>query len=151
MKTTMRQFDALTAFNGFITRTQLKVMTSGCMGEEGDFFRAKLTEYGERIATMPVTYAQDGMGDQAIAYLHYFTPSADCWITERDIGAPTDLVKGEQRQAFGLADLGYGPELGYISIAEWLESGAELDIHFTPCTLASLAADRQAAEEFEAA
>ena len=141
----MRPFDALTAFQGFITRGQLKAMIYGCTGEEGEFFRAKLTEYGERIATMPVTYAQDGLGDQAIAYLHYFTASADCWITERDIGAPTDLVKGEQRQAFGLADLGMGhAEIGYISLQEWLASGAELDIHFEPCTLASIRAKREA-------
>lgn len=43
-----------------------------------------------------------------------------------------------QLQAFGLADLGYGGELGYISIVELLECGAELDLHWTPQTLAEV-------------
>lgn len=43
-----------------------------------------------------------------------------------------------QIQAFGSANLGRGAELGYISIAEITECGAELDLHWTPCTLASL-------------
>lgn len=30
--------------------------------------------------------------------------------------------------------MGY-PELGYISIAEIIECGGELDLHFTPATL----------------
>jgi hypothetical protein len=40
-----------------------------------------------------------------------------------------------QMQAFGIADLGMGAELGYISIPELLENGAELDLYFK--TLAS--------------
>ena len=74
---------------------------------------------------MPRGYEQDGKGDSAIAYLHYFTGSCDWYITERDT---TD----EQHQAFGLADLGYGPELGYISVQELIENGAELDLYFEP-------------------
>ena len=44
-------------------------------------------------------------------------------------------MEAEQHQAFGLADLGMGAELGYISIVELLENGAELDLHFVPRTL----------------
>ena len=33
-------------------------------------------------------------------------------------------------QAFGIADLGMGCELGYISIPELLENGAEFDCYF---------------------
>jgi hypothetical protein len=58
-------------------------------------------------------------------WLHYFTHGGDYWITERDMAS-------EQLQAFGLADIGYGPELGYISIVELLENGAELDLHYSP-------------------
>ena len=82
---------------------------------------------------MAKIYEQDGKGDDAIVYLHYFHASgADWYITERDIS-------DEQHQAFGLADLGMGfPELGYISIEELKSVGAELDIHWTPKTLGAV-------------
>jgi hypothetical protein len=82
---------------------------------------------------MPKTYEQDGKDDQAIVYLHYFAGGrANAYITERD-------QEPEQHQAFGLADLfGDGGERGYISLVEWLANGAELDFHFTPCTLGEL-------------
>ena len=77
---------------------------------------------------MHKVYEQGGKGDAAIVHLHYFTSSGDWYITERDTSVA-------QHQAFGSADLGYGPELGYISIAELIANGAELDIHWTPRTL----------------
>jgi hypothetical protein len=129
---------ALNTLQGFIGIGQLRVMVTGCRGEEGQFFRDKLSEYGERVSTMPQTYAQDALGQNAVAHLHYFTGSCDWYITERDV----DTDGEGQIQAFGSADLGYGPELGYINIAEIIKAGAELDLHFTPCALASL---RQAA------
>lgn len=81
---------------------------------------------------MPKTYEQDGKGLKAIAYLHYFTGNADWYITEKDMSDPDEPG---QLQAFGLANLGYGGELGYISIVELLKRGAELDYHFEPCPL----------------
>jgi len=46
-----------------------------------------------------------------------------------------------QVQAFGIADLGIGfRELGYISIPELLENGAELDLYFQPKTIGELLA-----------
>ena len=89
------------------------------------------------IDTMPKTYEQDGLGDQAIASLHYFLGGCDWYITEKDAEAPDSLG---QHQAFGWADLGGGGELGYISLVELLANGAELDFHFRPCTLAALKA-----------
>lgn len=80
---------------------------------------------------MPLPYETDGQGSQAVARLHYFTGSADWYITERDSSA-------EQLQAMGLANLGYGCELGYISIAELISAGAELDLYWTPRTLAEI-------------
>ena len=44
----------------------------------------------------------------------------------------------EQRDAFDLC--GDGGELGYISIAELIQLGAELDLHWTPRTLAEVRA-----------
>jgi hypothetical protein len=85
---------------------------------------------------MPKTYDQDGKGNDAIVYLHYFAGGeANWWITEKDAGGPDDEPGTGQVQAFGLADLGDGGELGYISIAEILECGGELDLYFRPTTL----------------
>lgn len=113
----------------FIGNPQWSVMSRAMQGEERQFFIGKVMELAKTVATMPRVYEQDGKGEKAIAYLHYFTGSADWWITERD-------TTPHQLQAFGLADLfGDGGELGYISIAELIDAGAELDLHFTPTTL----------------
>ena len=141
----MRKLDT---FRQFVGPAQRSAIYSAMQGEEGAFFRAKVKSLITQFETMPKTYEQDGLGLNSIAHLHYFTPSADWYITERDMGdGPDDQ---EQNQAFGLADIfGDGGELGYISIVEILAAGAELDLHFTPCTLASIAADREAARIFE--
>ena len=118
-------FEQIRILQHFINKAQLKVIADACGGEEKEFFFGKLLELANTAHTMPQVYAQDGLGDSALAYLHYFTGSCDWYITERDT---TD----EQLQAFGLADLGYGGELGYISIAELIEAGAEIDLHWTP-------------------
>lgn len=97
--------------------------------EEWEHFADKLIEYAERIDTMPKTYEQDGKGDDAIVYLHYFVGGFDWWITEKD----KDAVAGEYDQAYGLAKFpGNSPEHGYISIKEITEAGAELDLYWTP-------------------
>lgn len=109
----------------FIGESQLRTIADGCRGEERDFFFDKLREYADRVSAMPKPYEQESKGDQAIVHLHYFKGSCDFHITERDSSE-------EQLQAFGLADLGYGAELGYISIAEIIASGVELDLHWKP-------------------
>lgn len=127
--TTIKQATAATVvLREFINPQQLEVLGDMCGGEEREYFKAKLVEYAGRVRTMPKTYGQDGLGLDAVAYLHYFTGSCDWYITERDVGPG-------QHQAFGVANLGHGPELGYISIVELLAAGAELDIHFTPARL----------------
>ena len=116
----------------FVSTQQLSVLGDACYGEEREWFIDTLVELAERILAMPKTYEQDGKGDDAIVYLHYFKGDMDWYITEKD-------VETEQHQAFGLADLGMGfPELGYISIEELTEFGAELDLHWTPKTLAEV-------------
>lgn len=110
---------------GFINPWQLSLVGDLCRGEEGKFYRNKLFELGATVDSMPATYQTDGQGDQAIVHLHYFLNGCDWYITERD-------MEPEQLQAFGLADLGYGRELGYISIVELMECGAELDLHWQP-------------------
>ncbi len=120
----------------FIGRSQRHCVASLLRGEEGAHFAATLARLAAMVAAMPTTYGQEGKGMDAIAYLHYFCGGADWYITEKDIN--TDGAG--QLQAFGLADLGQGAELGYISIPDLLAVGAELDFHFTPITLAQIAA-----------
>lgn len=118
-------FELVTKFMGY---GQRQAIYEGLRGEEREYFALLLEEYGARVATMPKTYEQDGLGDQAVIWLHYFTGNCDWWITERD----SDEDGDGQIQAFGLANIGHGAELGYISIVELIENGAELDLHWAP-------------------
>ena len=125
--------DALKKISPFLSGVQRKVTAAGMKGKEGQFFIDKAIELADRIDKMPKSYEQDGKGNDAIVYLHYFKGGADWYITEKD-------MQGEgTEQAFGLADLfNDGGELGYISIAELAANGVELDYHFDPKTLGSV-------------
>lgn len=132
---------ALNHLRPFLSRAQYLTLWQATRGEEGDWFKARTLEWALRVHDMPRTYAQDGLGDEAVAHLHYFIGGADWYITERD----SDPDGAGQTQAFGLADLGMSfPELGYISIAEITAAGAELDLHWTPRTLAEVNAKAHA-------
>jgi len=135
MATMKEAKDAATTLKHFISKGQLKLMLSYCKGEEGEYFRNKLVEMAGVVDKMPATQEQDGLGDKAVAHLHYFVGNCDWWITEKDAGAPDDGPDDGQLQAFGLASLGFEPELGYISLQELFSVNAELDLHFKPITL----------------
>lgn len=122
---------ATNALIPFISKSQRLALKSLVKGEEGSFYVNKIIELGERIMNMPKSYDQDGKGEEATVYLHYFMGSCDVWITEKDM---EDGVS----QAFGWTDLGYGAELGYVSITEITEAGMELDFYFEPQTVAEL-------------
>ncbi len=93
-----------------------------------DSYRHTMTDEAaeDRIATDRETAAP------AVARLHYFGGSADAWIVELDCGAADDTPADYQRQAWGKVDLGWGAELGYVSIPELLSAGLELDLHWQP-------------------
>jgi hypothetical protein len=118
----------------FINPRQLSFTGGLCRGEEGQFFMDKMVELAALITTMPKT-GEQSESDDPIAYLHYFLGNMDWYITEKDVG---DVEEPGQHQAFGLANLGYGGELGYISIVELLENNIELDYHFTPKKLSEI-------------
>ena len=126
---------AIEAVRPFVPGEQLKCIVDGLRwSEERGWFREKLFELVQIIENMPVTYAQDGLGDEAVVHLHYFYGGGDWWITDKDVDGGVD-------QAFGLADLGHGPELGYISIREIVSlKVANIDQHWTPITLRELKA-----------
>jgi hypothetical protein len=124
---------ALAALRGFIGREQLLCLAQLCHGEERAEFRESIVALAERVRLMPQTYGNQGVDRlDVVAHLHYFTPSADFYITEKDKGSPDDSPEDYQSQAFGYADLGFGAEGGYISLPEILAAGAELDLHWDP-------------------
>lgn len=117
--------------NQFMSIQQATTIRAGTRGEEGKFFSDKIVEINQTIHNMPKTYETDSQGDSAIVYLHYFINNCDWYITEKDMEA-------EQHQAFGLADLGNGGELGYISIVELTKLGAELDFYWQAKSLSEV-------------
>ena len=120
------------------TPEQYEVITDAMLGEEGDHFIEIIDRIHATWQAMPKTYESTAKGRAALAQLHYFTGGCDWWIVEKD----SDPDHAGQVQAFGIADLGIGfRELGYISIPELLENGAELDLYYTdPKTIGELLA-----------
>lgn len=129
--------NSVRTLQGFVSLQQLAAMAEGVNSEESMFFIEKIQELADTFNTMPQTYEQDGKGDNAIAYLHYFHGGYDWYITERDMEA-------EQHQAFGLACI-HEAELGYISLIELASNGVELDLHFKPATIGEIKRARAAA------
>lgn len=121
---------AINTLAPFIGTAQTWALVNGCKGEEKEFFKGKILEMAEAIATMPKSYETDGQGKEAVAHLHYFAGSWDWYITEKDV----DSDGQGQIQAFGMVD-GFECEMGYINIKEATRAGAELDLHWAPCTL----------------
>ena len=126
-------FEAMPIMRKFVSEQQIQAMAEGANGEERTYFIDKILGMVNTFRTMPKTYEQDGKGDNAVVHLHYFLGDMDWYITERD-------MEDEQLQAFGLADLGYGGELGYISIEELKANNIELDLYWTPKTLSEVKA-----------
>ena len=121
----------------FTNPAQTRALNSAMRGEEAAYFRQHLADLQRKVEAMPRTYGTDGQGGAALAGLHYFTSGADWYIVELDASAQDG---NGHAQAYGLADLGWGAELGYISIPELLANGAELDLHWTPQSLDAIRA-----------
>jgi hypothetical protein len=115
----------LPKLGSFLGTNQALTLFDCLKGEERGYFVTVLNEMLDLISKMPKTYETDGQGKDAVAVLHYFVGGCDWYITEKD-------MEDEQLQAFGLANLGYGAELGYINIQEITKAGAKLDLHWTP-------------------
>jgi hypothetical protein len=133
--------NAMSRLGNHLGMSQRKAVGAAMRGEERQYFYDKMVELDETVRNMPVTYSQDGKGDAAVAYLHYFTGSSDWYITERDKGDPDDSPEQANSQAFGFAVLNgdtENAELGYINIGELTRHGAELDFHWSPKTLGEI-------------
>lgn len=124
----------------FIGHSQWQAIQEGCRSEEGDYFRTMIANLESKISAMPKTYETDGTPGKDLAVLHYFRGSSDWWIVEKDAGSPDD---DEQAQAFGFACLNadvQNAELGYISIAELIAHGVELNLYYTPESIGAIKA-----------
>lgn len=97
----------------------------------------------ERALEIPAIYAQDGKGDEAIVYLHYFYGGSDWFITEWD----------SEDEFFGFAVLNQdtqNAELGYIQRTELTQTPPiELDFHWRKKTLKEAKKKFEEAEERE--
>lgn len=125
--------------SNFMSAGQRSILKSLMTGEEGQHFIDMLTNLEAHLLSMPMTGEQDGMGQGAVVWLHYFRGGTDAWITERDVGDGTDDQR--QHQAFGKFCLNgdrENAEMGYISIQELIENGVELDLYWTNKTLKEL-------------
>lgn len=125
-------------FRHWMSYNQRVALTQALGGEEGNYFTNLLTDLKDRIEAMPQTYQTGAIAsDDKIVHLHYFIGSVDAWIVEKDMG---DCAGGTmQLQAYGKATLfgeGFnGAEWGYISIHEYIEFDAVLDLYWTPKTV----------------
>ena len=122
---------ALNIIEGYMPSSEFRVIKNYTEhSEEKQFFIEKAKEIADIIKAMPDLYGQDGKGENAIAYLHYFAPSFDTYILEINRNDPSD--------AFGLTiPHDSAVELGYINIDE-LKRHSELDLHFTPKTVGEI-------------
>lgn len=103
--------------------------------EEREAIGETVSKWANTVKTMPHTYQQEKLGNNAIVHLHYFIGGSDFFITEKDKDG-----KGTE-QAFGFSVLNGDlemAELGYISIDEITEIGAELDLYWNPRPLADV-------------
>ena len=144
--------EALKTLDGFLPEYQRAVVMQALRGEEHEWFEQKMVELAKIVKEMPSTKQTDGQGDKAVAWLHYFAGGQANWyITEKDKGCeddydPTSVMyptRGQQNQAFGLADLfGAGDsdcaEMGYISLPEIMSVKGELDFHWKPRPLSEV-------------
>ena len=135
MNTRKDALEALEKLAPFMGKSQMATVKGLFRSEEKQFFYDKMVELTNVVETMPKTMEQDGKGEDAIVFLHYFSGNCDWHITEKDAGSPDDEPGVGQVQAFGMANLGYGPELGYVSIQELIDNDIELDFHWTPKTI----------------
>ena len=129
--------EALATLRTLTTPEQCAVILAAARGEEAPHFIEIIDRIHATWQAMPKTYESTAKGRAAVAHLHFFIGGCDWWIVEKD----ADPDHAGQVQAFGIADLGIGfRELGYISIPELLENGAELDLYFQPKTIGELLA-----------
>ena len=127
--------DNLSKIKKFLSHSQFHILSNLCSSsEESEHFIAIVSNQAAIIELMPITYEQDGLGDDSIIHLHYFLNGCDWYIIEKD-------MEGGVLQAYGFVILHndlYNAEMGYISISEIVKHGAEMDFYFDKKTIGKL-------------
>lgn len=68
----------LQAIKDFMPKMQFAVVKNLLQtSEEKEYFADLMKSLRQTIETMPKTYEQDGLADDALAYLHYFAGGND--------------------------------------------------------------------------
>lgn len=125
-------------FANFMGYSQRLALLEALRSEEGAGIADMVLRVAEQIKATPKTYGTEGQAEhERKVCLHYFRGGVDAYILERDVGDYADgEATGPQLQAYGKITVvggGWeGAEWGYISIAELLKHGVELDLHFDP-------------------
>ena len=113
-----------------VPKHQLKFLESINYSEQED----ATENVNNAVFSIPKLYGQDGVKDKTI-YLHYFFGNQDWYITEYDRNS------GE---FFGYVNLGYGAEMGYISVQELINNQKiELDFYFKPTLWSNIDNDKE--------
>jgi len=114
-------------------RGEIGALLESLKGEEGIAIAETVKKVWQTFEGMPSPYTTQDEKDPT-AHLHYFLNGWDWWIIEKDIE--------EQEQVFGFvkSDLCPEGELGYISLPEITQAGAELDLYFTPAPVSKFKA-----------
>ena len=125
-------------FANFMGYSQRLALLEALRSEEGEGIADMVLRVAEQIKATPKTYGTEGQAEhERKVCLHYFRGGVDAYILERDVGDYADgEATGPQHQAYGKITViggGWeGAEWGYISIADLLKHGVELDLHFDP-------------------
>lgn len=122
---------ALMFMKPFMPTGEWKVVRDSMKGEEGQYFIDMMVNLMALIKKMPKSYATDGQGERAIAYLHYFGGATDIWVTE----SPDDPTEDN---AFGFTILNgdkQNAEMGAQYLPEIVSAGLELDLHWKPISI----------------
>lgn len=133
----------------FMPYQQRLALLSALRGEEGEAIADLVLGAVRNILGTPMTYQTEEMESaDKVLRLHYFLGGVDAWIIERDVGDSGDPTAvgagvGKQHQAYGKITLcgdGWeGAEWGYISIADLIANGVELDLYWQEKTVKEMA------------
>ena len=125
----------------FISPEQMGAIAYATMGVDREDIEERFRSVLETICEMPALYAQEGKGDDAVVFLHYFKGSSDWFVTELDPVTET---------AFGYVILNGNTELaelGYIQISELVQANAEIDLYWERKTLGECKAGNPVKDE----
>lgn len=127
----------------WMSSAQFNVLSRCKKGEEAAAFLEIERRLIDLINKCPVTYEQDGLGEQSIAYLHYFNEDSDYYVIEKDRSAEGDLPEQFQSQMFALKRERTNPyRYGYVDLRTLLKMGCELDFYFKPTKIIDIKKDQ---------